>query len=71
MRLRPAAQVDAEAAAMALTREKREAISGAMQGFKLEYVPAWAANLPEERWRQSTALARAHAEQARTAGANV
>ncbi len=71
MRLRPADEVDASAAALALTRERREAIAGAMQGVRLDYVPAWAANLPEERWRQSAALVKAHGEQSPRNGAGL
>jgi hypothetical protein len=69
--LRPADEVDASAAALALTQERREAIAGAMRGVRLDYVPAWAANLPEERWRQSAALVKAHGEQGPRTGAGL
>ena len=35
-----------------LTEEKRTAIQGAMKNITLDYMPQWAAALPEQAWIQ-------------------
>ena len=35
---------------MAITEEKRTAILGAMKNFSIDYMPKWAAVVPEETW---------------------
>lgn len=36
-----------------LTEEKRTAIQGAMKNIALDYMPQWAAALPEQAWIQA------------------
>ncbi len=36
-----------------LTEEKRTAIQGAMKNISLDYMPQWAAALPEQAWIQA------------------
>ena len=58
VRVLPPEQVDADAADMALTPERRAAIVGAMQRVSLKYVPAWALHVPQERWAQTVGQAK-------------
>ena len=43
---------DPSAKSMDLTEEKRTAIQGAMKNITLDYMPQWAAALPEQAWIQ-------------------
>ena len=41
------------ARSLELTREKRTAIQGAMKNISLNYMPQWAAAVPEQAWINS------------------
>jgi hypothetical protein len=45
-----AASSSEDADAMDITKEKRTAILGAMKNISLDYMPKWAATVPEETW---------------------
>ena len=64
VRLKPPNEVDAGAADMTLTEERRAAVVGALKGFNLEYVPPWARLVPEECWLQTASLSDACSSEA-------